>query len=173
MDLALDDHRIDDVAAVVDGHKPTHFDFTCALVDIDDTDVTAERVREIRWIVIVDGFESGFHSGRMICVSGERDLLNRLDSIGRAFDEELAGFPFEIVFVRFKQIRRDLSRLVFDLAAGHSAGSGGNGCAAARVSSESVGRRVSVTFFDEYSIERKSELLRHYLCIRRLVSLPL
>src|SRR6185369_12534421 len=71
MNLSLDDHRIDDVPTIIDRHKPAYLDLARALVDVYDADVTAERIREIRWIVIIDCFESGFHSGRMIRVSRE------------------------------------------------------------------------------------------------------
>src|SRR5688500_20263360 len=98
MDLAFDDHRIDDVAAIVDGHKSPHFDFTRAFVDIDNADVTAERIREVWWIVVVDRFEPGFHGRRLVGVSGERDLVYRLRSVGRSFDGILYGFRLEVVY---------------------------------------------------------------------------
>src|SRR5215467_13526844 len=97
MNLTLDDHRIDDVAAVIDSHKPAHFNLTRTFVDVDDADVAAEWIGQVWRIVVIDRFESGLHARRMIRVSCERDLLNRLRAIRRPFDEELARFPLEIV----------------------------------------------------------------------------
>src|SRR5215510_12396656 len=71
MNLSFDDHRIDDVAAIIDGYEPAYLDLACTLIDIDDADVAAEWIREIWRIVVVDCFEPGFHSGRMIRVGCE------------------------------------------------------------------------------------------------------
>ena len=46
--LALDDHRVDLDAAVVDGHVLQHVDLTGLGVDLDGADVGAERPREVR-----------------------------------------------------------------------------------------------------------------------------
>ena len=43
VDLALDDHRVDPRAAVVDGDEAPHLDLARARVDVDDADVGAER----------------------------------------------------------------------------------------------------------------------------------
>ncbi len=58
MNLSFDDHRIDDVPAIVDGHESAHLYFSGSLVDIDDADVAAKRISEIRRIVIRDRFEA-------------------------------------------------------------------------------------------------------------------
>src|SRR5882724_5051952 len=42
MDLAVDDHRVDDVAAVVHGYETPHLDFAGAAIDVDHADVAAE-----------------------------------------------------------------------------------------------------------------------------------
>ena len=102
MNLPFDDHRVDDVAAVVNRNEATHLDLARALVDVDNADVTAERIRKIWRIVVVDCFETRFHSRRVVRVSSKRDLLNRLRAIGRTLDEEFSSLPFEIVFMRFE-----------------------------------------------------------------------
>src|SRR6266508_4995801 len=81
VNLSFDDHRVDDVPAVVDGHESAHLDLSCSFIDVDYADVAAERIGEVRRIVIRDRFEAGFHSLWVIGVSGERDLLNRLRAI--------------------------------------------------------------------------------------------
>src|SRR5215475_11718352 len=115
MNLSLDDHRVDDVPAVVDGYESADLYLSGSFIDIDDADVAAERIGEIRRVVIRDGFEACFHPLRVIGVGGERDLLNRLCAIGRAFDEELARFPLQVVFMSLEQVSGDLLRLVSDL----------------------------------------------------------
>jgi hypothetical protein len=62
--LALDDHRVDDVAAIIDGDEPPQRDGARAAIDVDDGDVGAEGVREIRRIVVVDRLEPGSPSFR-------------------------------------------------------------------------------------------------------------
>ena len=49
--LALDDHRVDPRAAVVDGDEPAHLDRAGAGVDVGDADVRAERVGQVRRVV--------------------------------------------------------------------------------------------------------------------------
>ena len=68
MDLAFDDHRIDDVSAIVDGHKSPHFDFACALVaqlgELLDFKVITDpsRINEKTYVVVAtmgNGDEEG------------------------------------------------------------------------------------------------------------------
>ena len=93
MDLPFDNHRIDDVAAVVHRDEPADLHLAGSLVYVHDADVAPERIGEIRRIVVVDCFEARFHSRRMIRISRKRYFLNRLRAIGRAFDEEFARLP--------------------------------------------------------------------------------
>ena len=51
VDLALDDHRVDPHAAVVDRDEPAHLDLARAGVDVDDADVGAEREGQVRRVV--------------------------------------------------------------------------------------------------------------------------
>jgi hypothetical protein len=111
VDLPVDDHRVDDVAAVVDGHEAADLDLARALVDVDDADVRAEREREVRRVVVVDRLEAGLHPLRMVGVGGERDLLDRLEPIRRALDREPAVGPFEVVLVGLEQMRGELAAL--------------------------------------------------------------
>ena len=61
VDLAVDDHRVDDVAAVVDRDEAADLDLAGALVDVDDADVAAERERQVRRVVVVDRLEARLH----------------------------------------------------------------------------------------------------------------
>src|SRR6185503_14150366 len=173
VDLALDDHRVDDVATVVDRNEAAHLYLASAFVDVDDGDVAAKGEGEIRRIVVVRGLETRFHSLRMIGVRGEGDLLNRLRSIGRAADVELSRLPFQILFACLEQVRGNLAGLLADLACGHRARRTGGGRRATGVRPEPVRRCVGVAFFDLHVRGGNAELLRDDLRVRRLVSLPL
>ena len=81
VDLAVHDHRVDDVAAVVDGHEPADVDLPGPLVDVDDGDVAAEGEGQVRRVVVVDRLEAGLHPGGMVGVGRERDLLDRLEPV--------------------------------------------------------------------------------------------
>src|SRR5215472_10642570 len=159
MNLSFDDHWVDDVAAIIDCDEPAHLYFAGSFIYVHDTDVTAERISQIRRIVVVNRLEPGFDSGWMICVSRERDLLDRLCAIGRPFDEEFARLPFEIVFASFKQISGNLSSLVPDLSRRDGTCGAGHRSAAAGVSSQSVGGSVSIAFLDQDITNREAEFL--------------
>src|SRR5215813_3570052 len=173
VNLPFDDHRVDDVPAVVDGHESAHLDLSRSFVDVDYADVAAERIGEVRRVVIRDRFEAGFHSLRVIGVGGERDILNRLCAIGRAFDEELARLPLEVVFVGFEQVSGDLLRLVFDLAGRYGARRARCRSATAGVGAEPIWRGVGVAFFNRHVIDRDPEFFGDDLRIGRFVSLAL
>src|SRR3954452_24722378 len=118
VDLPVDDHRVDDVAAVVHRDEAADVDPPRPLVDVDDTDVRPERERQVGRVVIVDRLKPGLHSLGMVRVGRERDLLDRLEPVRRALDAELARLPLEIVLVGLEQMRGELARLRLDLARG-------------------------------------------------------
>src|SRR5262249_13561397 len=159
VNLTLDNHRIDNVSAVVDGHKASYLDLARTFVNVDYTDVAPKRIGEIWWIVVVDCFESGFHPGWMIRIGRQRDLLNRLRAIGRTFDEEFSHFPFEVILVSLEQIGSNFPGLVFDLSASHGTGSSRDGRAATRIGSQSIWRGVRVTFLYQHVVDGKTKLL--------------
>src|SRR3954451_8938306 len=68
VDLAVDDHRVDDVPAVVDGDESADLDLAGALVEIDHADVRAEGEGQVRRVVVVDRLEPGLHPGGMVRV---------------------------------------------------------------------------------------------------------
>src|SRR5438128_12314059 len=173
VDLALHDHRVDDVAAVVDRDEPADLHFAGARVDVDHADVAAERIGEVRWIVVADRLEPGLHALRMIRVRGEGDVLDGLRLPRRALDRELPGLPHQIVVGHLQQIRGDLPRLVTHLARRDRRGGAGDRGRAARVGTEAVGRRVGVAFLDLDVLRRDPELLGQDLRVGGLVALAL
>ena len=69
--LALDDQRVDLVAAVVDGDVRQQVDRAGLRVDLDHADVGAEREREVGRVVGDLGLEVGLHAVGQV-VGGER-----------------------------------------------------------------------------------------------------
>ena len=159
VDLAVDDHGVDDVAAVVDGHEPPHLDLAGGRVDVDGADVRAEGEGQVGRIVVVDRLEAGLHAQRMVGVGGERDLGDGLAAVGRALHEEAAVLPLQVVLAGLQEVRRDLLRLVPDLAGGHGRRCPGHRRGAAGVGAQAVGRRVGVAFLDGDVGDRDAQLL--------------
>src|SRR5262249_55564002 len=114
-----------------------------------------------------------FQAGRRICISCERDLLNRLCFAGSTFDEEFTGLPLQILFADFHQMRCDLFRFLADLSRGHCCCRARNRRAAAGVCAQAIRSSVGVAFFDCNSRNWNSKLLRYYLSERCLVALSL
>ena len=146
VDLAFDNHRIDDIAAIVHRHEAPDLDLPGSLVEIDHANVTAEGVGQIRWIVIRHGFETGFHPLGVIGVSRKSDFLDRL-GLGRiASHEELTRLPLEIRFVGLEEVGGDFLGLVQNLPGGHGGRGSCRGRAAARIGAEPVRSRVRIPF---------------------------
>ena len=80
VDLAFDDHRIDARAAVVERVETTHLRFAGGPIDVDDTQIDAERVGEIRWVVVVHGFQARLKPGRRLVVGLPRDVRHGLEA---------------------------------------------------------------------------------------------
>ncbi len=90
VDLPVHDHRVDDVAAVVDRDEAPDLDLPGALVDVDDADVAAEREGQVGRVVVVDRLEAGLHPLGMIGVGREGELRDGLDPVRRALDAPFA-----------------------------------------------------------------------------------
>ena len=99
VDLALDDHRVDARAAVVDGDEPPDLHLPGAGVDVDDADVGAERVGEVRRVVDRLGVEVALDAlGQLeVRVREQGDLLDRLALLGVALHVPAAELPLEVV----------------------------------------------------------------------------
>src|SRR6516225_6648767 len=119
VNLAFDDHRINNVAAIIDCYKPTDFYLAGALVDVDNADVSAERKRKIRRIVVMNRLQSCFQTWWDIRVRCEGYLLNRLGLGRRALDKKFARLPFKIFFAYLEKMASDFSGFLPDFARGH------------------------------------------------------
>src|SRR5262245_31741066 len=117
--------------------------------------------------------QSGFHTLRMVGVGGKRTFLDRLRSLRRALDRELAGFPHQVVFADLEQVRGQLPCLVADLARGHRASRAGGWCRAAGIGPEAVWGSIGITLFDLDITSGDAKFLGDDLRVRRLVALTL
>src|SRR6266699_3903055 len=72
MYLSLNDHGIDDRAAVIYRHEAPDMYLSRPPVDVDDTDIAAEGKGEVRRVVVVDGLQSRLQEWRVIGISRKR-----------------------------------------------------------------------------------------------------
>ena len=77
-EVAVAYELVDAHAAIVHCNEAADFHLTCAAINIYNTDVRAERVSQIGWIIVTDRFESAFHPLWMIRIRGKSNFLNRL-----------------------------------------------------------------------------------------------
>ena len=167
------DHRVDDVAAVVDRDEAPDLHLAGAAIDVDDADVAAEREGQVRRIVVVRRLQARFHPLRVVGVGGEGDLLDGLRLLRRALDHELADLPLQIFLGDLQQVRGDLARLVADLARRHRRRRARRRRRPAGVGAQAIGRRVGVALLDLDLRRRDAQLLGDDLRVGRLVPLPL
>src|SRR5215471_216187 len=104
MNLPFYNHGINDVAAVVYRDKATDRHLTAPLVNINYADVGSKRESQVRWIVIINRFQSRLQSRRNVGVRSKSDLLNGFGFPWSAFDEEFARFPLQVLFAGFQQM---------------------------------------------------------------------
>src|SRR2546426_5070438 len=74
MYLPFNDHRVDDCATVIHGHEAANVYFASATVDIHDTNVAAERIRQVGRIVVVHCLQPRLQVWRAVCISGQKQL---------------------------------------------------------------------------------------------------
>ena len=173
MDLPVDDHRVDDVPAVVHGHEAAHLHHPRATVDVDDGDVAPEREGEVRRVIVRGRLETCLHALRVVGVGGERDVLDRLRPLGRALHRELARLPDQVVLGALEQVRGNLLRLLADLPRRYRRGCARSGRGPARVGAKPVRRGVCIALFHLDVRRGDAQLLGDDLGVGRLVPLPL
>src|SRR5215467_328917 len=173
VDLAFDNHRVDDIAAIVHGNEAPNLHLPGSLVNIDHANIAAEGIGQVRWIVIRDGFETGLHPLGMIGISRKSDLLDRLGLRRIASHEELARLPIEIYFIRLQQVGGDLFRLVENFPRCYSGRGPCRGRAAACIGSEPVRSRIRIPFFYCDMVHWDAQFLCENLRVGGLVTLPL
>ena len=99
MHLALDDHRVDPGAAVVDRDEPAHLDRRGAGIDVDDADVGAEREGEVRRVVADLGVQAALDALGQVtgAVRAHRDVLDgRRRRVGSPLTWTAALLPLQV-----------------------------------------------------------------------------
>src|SRR5205807_2557344 len=88
VDLALDDHRVDPHAAVVDRDEPPDLDRGGVGVDVDDADVGTAGIGQVGRVVDDLGVEATLHAlrHRVAAVRVGVDLLDHRALLGVALD---------------------------------------------------------------------------------------
>ena len=174
MDLAIDEHRIDDIADVVDADVIAQSDFASFGVDLHRRQVGSMREVEVLRVEGCIGVQTGFEPVRQImrAEGGKRDLTQRHTLIG-ALDAEPAGGEFDIVPVGFQQVRRDRFRLLDYLVRGgddrHSADNQRTGA----IGVHSLLCHLSVAVQDLDVVKRNAEPVGDDLAERGFVALAM
>ena len=146
MDLAFDNHRINNIAAIIHRYEAPNLDLSSSFVNIHYANVTAEWVCQVRRIVIRHRFEAGLHSLGVIGISRKSDFLYRLGLRRISPHEELTRLPLEISFARLKQMGGDLLGLLPNFPGGHSGRGPCCGRAATRIGAEPIRGCVRISF---------------------------
>src|ERR1700677_4952864 len=108
--LAFDDHRIDELAEVVDGSPPVDRDGASLRIDLELADVDAGREGEVGRIPERALFQTRL---KLLAVELVRDIgLERhraeVDRFVSALDRELPVFEFDVPFRGLKTVACDL-----------------------------------------------------------------
>ncbi len=164
MQLALDDHRIDDGAEIVDAGIFHHRDHAGIGIDLDLGDMAAVGEGGGGALAHMAHVERGRHAFRQ--VDPAADLLGQVhdaDGAIGAGDDEAAVLELDVGGGRFQHVRRDLAALLDHLGGGlHDRGAArhdGFGAAAAAAQEETV----AVALQQADLLERNAELLAQHL----------
>ena len=172
MDLAFDDHRVDQPAEIVRRDEVDEGGLAGAGIDLELADIGAGREGEVGRVVEGGFLQARLHAVGQIVrgVGGERDHRQR-DRLVGAGDLELAVLDDDVVLGRLQRMRGDLLGLGLDLL--HRLDDGG---AADRDRARAVGAHaelhlVGVAVDDLHLADRNAETFRDQLRKRRLVAL--
>src|SRR5262249_52414325 len=145
LDLALDDHRVDPDPAIVDCDEATHLDLGGPGVDVDDADVRATRVGQVRGGVHGLPVEPGIETlGKAVAVGPLGDLVDGRALLRIPLQVPAPLLPDEIVGGGFEYPGRDQTRLVAPPARRNRRGGAGHRGRAAPVGPETEGRSIGV-----------------------------
>ena len=176
VDLALDDHRVDAHAAVVDRDEAADLDHRGARVDVDDADVGAERERQVRRVVDGLGVEPRLDARRAARSSRappSRSPGSSRPARGSPLTAQRAGGPrpLEVLGRDLEHRRGDDPRPLADLARGERRRRAAHRRRARPVGAEAVGRRVRVAVDDLDVLRRDARAPAATICAN-VVSWP-
>src|SRR3546814_6204692 len=85
-------------------------------IDVDHADVRAERIGDVRRVVVVDCLEARLHAFRQVVVGRPGNFLHGFVLLRQAPHLEAVDLEVQVVFADLQQVRGDLLRLGADLA---------------------------------------------------------
>ena len=173
MDLTFDNHRVDDVPAIINGDKSPNFNFGCFWIDIYHTNVGTERKGQIGRIIIMGCLQTCLQSLGMIGIGGKGNVLDCLRLFRRTFNVEFTNFPLEIFFTDFEQVGSNLSGLIPNLVCRFCSRSSCSRSTPTGVGSQSVRSRIGVTLLDLDMSSRNSQFCSKDLGVGCFVPLAL
>ena len=173
--LALDDHRVDPGAAVVDGQEAPHLDHRGARIDVHHTEVRAVGVGQVLRVVADLGVEPALDAVGQIAgaVRAHRDVLDGHRRRRVPLDVERALLPLQVGDRNLEHARRDDLGLVAHLAGHQCGGRTRDRCRPAAVGAQPERRLVGVAVHHLDVVGRDAQLLGDDLSERRLVALAL
>src|SRR2546423_8400001 len=156
MYLPLDNHGIDDRAAVIYRHETPDMYLSRPPVDVNDTDIATEGKGEVSRVVVVDGLQSRLQEGRAVGIRRKRYLLDGLALAGCSLHEETSGLPFEVIFAYLQKIRGDLPGFVAHFTRRQRRRRASNRGAATAVGPQTIGSSIRITMFDVNVVGRQA-----------------
>lgn len=120
MDLAVNDHRVDAGAAVVQCIETADLGLARGAVNVHHAQVNTEGEREVWWVVVMHGLETWLQAIWWLVVGLPSHFGHGLELAVVALDFEAIDFPVEVVFVDFEHVRCNLARLCMNFAGGQS-----------------------------------------------------
>ena len=175
VDLAFDDHRVDDVAEVVAGGEAVDAHDAGGGVDLDLADVAAGRVGEVARIVegvLVEARLELVVREVVRHVGGERDARERHALVGARHLED-AVLEHHVGVGRLHQVGGDLLALGDDLVQRLDDRGAAHGEAATAVGAHAEQHLAGVAMLDRDVLERDAQLVGHDLRERGLVALAM
>ena len=156
--LAVDQHRVDGRAAVVDRHPALDLDLAGLHVHVDHARVRAEREHEVLRVVERGLLEARLDVGRQLVrrdVRSAGDLGHRHRLVGRAAHLELAVGQLDVLGRGLQQRGADLLGLVLHLLGGaaHRLAAHGERTRAVRAPAERALVRVAVQDVDVLGVD--------------------
>ena len=172
MDLAFDDHRVDQPPEIVRRHEVDEGSFAGGAIDFHFADIGAGREGEVGRVVERAFLEARLHAVRQIMrgVGGERDHRQR-DRLVGAGDLELAVLDDDVVFGRLELMGRDLLGLGFDLFHRLQDRGEADGRRARAIGAHAELHFVGVAMDDLHLADRNAEAFGNELAEGRLMTL--
>ena len=171
MQLAFDDHRVDDGAEVADAgvaHDPRH---AGVRIDLDFRDMAAIGEGRRRVLGGVIDVERIGHALRHLALAQPLRQFHDADRAVGAGDGEAAVAEFDVAFGGFHQMRRRLLALGDDQRRGFDDRRAGRGDRARAAGAVAEAHEVAVVLFERDLLEGHAELRRQHLRERGGVTL--